>query len=100
VVVGGEDRGCDGHDRLFGATPGFDAVELYALSRASQFALCLSASMESPFFNACITERAGDRQKILMSELIARKLERPTNQNPESTLKPILIGFVWLLRFI
>jgi len=28
VVDGGEDRGCDGHDRLFGATPGFDAVEL------------------------------------------------------------------------
>jgi len=28
VVVGGEDRGRDGRDRLFGATPGCDAVEL------------------------------------------------------------------------
>ena len=29
-----------------------------------------------------------------MSELIARKLERPTDQNPESTLKTVLIGVV------
>ena len=28
VVDGSKDRGRDGHDRLFGATPGFDAVEL------------------------------------------------------------------------
>jgi hypothetical protein len=46
------------------------------------------------------TERAGDRQKILMSELILRKLERPTDQNSESTLKTVLIGVVWSLRFI
>ena len=29
-----------------------------------------------------------------MSELTARKLERPTNQNPESTLRTVLIGVV------
>ena len=28
VVDGGQDGGDDGHDRLFGAAPGFDAVEL------------------------------------------------------------------------
>ena len=29
-----------------------------------------------------------------MSELTARKLERPTNQNPESTFRTVLIGVV------
>jgi hypothetical protein len=43
------------------------------------------------------TERAGDRQKILMSELILRKLERPTDQNSESTLKTVLIGVVMVV---
>jgi predicted PurR-regulated permease PerM len=50
--------------------------------------------METPFYRLGTYERAGDGQKILMSELTARKLERPTNQYPESTLKTVLIGVV------
>jgi hypothetical protein len=34
VVDGGKDRGGDGHDRLLGAAPGFDAVELGLQGRA------------------------------------------------------------------
>jgi hypothetical protein len=55
VVDGGKDRGGDGHDRLLGAAPGFDAVELGQFA-AKAVRECKSILVEASVPNRFVTQ--------------------------------------------